>query len=161
MSRVQRVLGHCKSLVAHFKKSTKETYKLQKQEKATPTYAHPGLCDKMGGSTPAMLERLMEQQAPTAAVLIDGRVRHLMPEGEGWSVIEVLVDILKLFQQATEAMGAVRYPTFSTVKPLLYKLVSTEHSKSKTQQWQRRISWKSGGTSMNVTTLHLWQGFSM
>ena len=46
-----------------------------------------------------------------------------MPEDEEWSIIEVLVDILKPFQQATEAMGAVKYPTLSTVKPLLYKLV--------------------------------------
>ena len=62
--------------------------------------------------------------AREAAVLMDGRVRHLMPEGEEWSIIEVLVDILKPFQQATEAMGAVKYPTLSTVKPLLYKLVN-------------------------------------
>ena len=63
------------------------------------------------GSTLAMLERLIEQQAPIAAVLMDGRVRHLMPEGEEWLIIEVLVAILKPFQQATEAMGAVKCPT--------------------------------------------------
>ena len=66
----------------------------------------------------------MEQQAPIAAVIMDEKVRHSMPEGEEWSVIEVLVDILKPFQQATEAMGAVSYPTLSTVKPVLYKLVN-------------------------------------
>ena len=80
-------------------------------------------CVTRWGSTLDMLERLMEQQAPIAAVLMDGRLRHLMPEGEEWSIIEVPVDILKPFQQATEAMGAVKYPTLSTVKPLLYKLV--------------------------------------
>ena len=37
-------------------------------------------------------------------------------------MIELLVDILKPFQQATEAMGGVKYPTLSTVKPLQYKL---------------------------------------
>jgi len=45
-----------------------------------------------------------------------------MPEEEEWAVIELLVDILKSFQQATEAMGGVKYPTLSTVKPLLYNL---------------------------------------
>ena len=59
-------------------------------------------------STLDMLERLMEQQAPIAAVLMDGRVRHLMPEDEEWSIIEVLVNIP--FQQATEAMGAAKVP---------------------------------------------------
>ena len=44
-----------------------------------------------------------------------------MAEGEEWSVIELLVDILTPFQQANETMGAVKYPTLSTVKPLLYK----------------------------------------
>ena len=80
-------------------------------------------CVTCWGSPLDILERLMEQQAPIAAVLMDGRVRHLMPEGEEWSIIEVPVNILKPFQQATEAMGAVKYPTLSTVKPLLYKLV--------------------------------------
>ena len=47
----------------------------------------------------------MEQQAPIAALLMDGRVKHLMPDGEEWSIIEVLVDILKSFQQATEAIN--------------------------------------------------------
>ena len=52
----------------------------------------------------------MEQQAPIAAVLMDGRVRHVLPEDEEWSIIEVLVNILKPFQQATEAMGAAKVP---------------------------------------------------
>ena len=80
-------------------------------------------CVTRWGSTLDMLERLMEQQAPIAAVLMDGRVRHLMPEDVEWSIIEVPVDILKPFQEATEAMGAVKYPTLSTLKPLLYMLV--------------------------------------
>ena len=126
VTRVQRVLGRCKKLVTHFKKSTKETYKLREKQEMLQLPQHMLIqdCVTRWGSTLAMLERLMEQQAPIAAVLMDGKVRHLMPEGEEWSVIEVLVDILKPFQQATEAMGAVSYPTLSTVKPLLYKLVN-------------------------------------
>ena len=34
----------------------------------------------------------------------------------------MIVDLLKPFQQATTVMRAVRYPTLSTVQPLLYKL---------------------------------------
>ena len=107
--RVQRVIGRCKKLITHFKKSTKETYKLQEKQEMLKLPEHMLIQDSVTrwGSTLAMLERLMEQQAPIAAVLMDGRVRHLMPEGKEWSIIEVLVDILKPFQQATEAMGAV------------------------------------------------------
>ena len=75
------------------------------------------------GSTLGMLQRIMEQQAAIAAVLMEGKVRHLMPDGDEWVIIELLVDILKPFQHATEVMSAVKYPTVSTVKPLLYKLL--------------------------------------
>ena len=46
-----------------------------------------------------------------------------MPEGDEWTVIELLVDILKPFHRATEAMGGAKYPTLSTVKPLLHVLL--------------------------------------
>ena len=122
--RVQRVLGRCKKLVEHFKKSTKETYKLREKQDMLKLPDHKLIqdCVTRWGSTLAMLERLMEQQAAIAAVLMDRKVRHLMPEGEEWTIIEHLVEILTPFQQATEAMGTVKYPTLSMVKPLLYKL---------------------------------------
>ena len=60
-------------------------------EKSRKRSSYPNTCSyktvTRWGSTLAMLERLMEQQAPIAAVLMDGRVRHLMPEGEEWSII--------------------------------------------------------------------------
>ena len=126
VTRVQRVLSRCKKLVTHFRKSTKEMYKLRERQEMLKVPKHMLIqdCVTRWGSTLAMLERLMEQQAPIAAVLMDGRLRHLMPDSEDWSIIEVLVDILKPFQQATEAMSAVKYPTLSTVKPLLFKLVN-------------------------------------
>ena len=65
----------------------------------------------------------MEQQAAIAAVLMEGKVRHLMPESDEWTITEKLVEILKPFQHATEAMSGEKYPTVSTIKPLLYKLV--------------------------------------
>ena len=64
-------------------------------------------CVTRWGSTLGMLTRLMEQQAAIAAVLMEGKVRHLMPEEAEWAVIELLVDILKPFQWATEATGGV------------------------------------------------------
>ena len=47
-----------------------------------------------------------------------------MLESGDWEVVEMLADLLKPFQQATTVMGAVRYLTVSTVKPLLYKLLT-------------------------------------
>ena len=55
---------------------------------------------------------------------MEGKVWHLMPDGDGGIVIELLVDILKPFQHATKVMSAVKYPTVSMVIILLlYKLV--------------------------------------
>ena len=45
------------------------------------------------GSTLAMLKRVSEQQAAIAAVLMEGRLQHLMPEGEEWNIIENVVNI--------------------------------------------------------------------
>ena len=56
-------------------------------------------CLTRWGSTLSMLKRLGEQQAVIAAVLMEGKVRYMMPEGGDWTVIEELVNIL---QKVTE-----------------------------------------------------------
>jgi len=55
-------------------------------------------------------------------VLIEGKLQHLMPEGEEWNVIDNLINILHHFQEATEVMSTDKYATISSVKPVLYKL---------------------------------------
>ena len=57
-------------------------------------------------------------------VLVEGKDSYLMFESGEWEVVEILADMLKPFQQATTVMGAVKYPTLSAVKPLLYKLLT-------------------------------------
>lgn len=125
VSRVQRVLGRCRKLVEHFNKSSKQTYKLREKQEMLQLPKHRLIqeCITRWGSTLHMIERLMEQQAAIAAVLMEGNMRHLIPESSEWTLIEQLVDILLPFQQATEAMSGVKYPTVSTVTPLLYKLL--------------------------------------
>ena len=46
-----------------------------------------------------------------------------MQEEDKWVMIELLVGIMEPLQQATEAMGALKYPKYGTVKLLLYKLL--------------------------------------
>lgn len=70
-----------------------------------------------------MLERIQEQQAAIAAVLMEGRNTHLIPDGDEWVIIDGLISVLKPFQKATEAMSGEKYSTISTVKPLLFKLL--------------------------------------
>ena len=62
-----------------------------------------------------MLERIEEQQAAIAAVLMEGRNTHLILDGEEWNTIEGLINVLKPFQKSTEAMSGEKYSTISTV----------------------------------------------
>ena len=108
-----------------FKKSSKETYKLREKQVNLKLLQHQlnQECPTRWGSTLSMLKRLAEQQAAIASVLMEGKVRYLMPEGGYWTVIEKLVNILEPFQKVTEAMSTEKCPTISSVKPLLYKLL--------------------------------------
>ena len=121
---VQRAIGRCQKIGHTFQELYQGNIQATKgNAQATQTHAHTRACDMLRKHSDHA-RKADEAAAHIAAVLMDGRVRHLMPEAEKWSIIEALVDILKLFQQATEAMGAVEYPTLSTVKSLLYKLVN-------------------------------------
>ena len=126
VARVQRIIARCKAIVSHFKRSTKETYKLREKQELLKLPQHMLVqdCVTRWGSTLSMLQRLIEQQTAISAVLVEGKDRHLMLEIGDWEVVEMLVELLKPFQQATTVMGAVRYPTLSTVMPLLYKLLT-------------------------------------
>ena len=72
---VQKVIGRCKKCIAHFSKSTKETYKLHQKQKLLKLPEHDLVqdCITRWGSTLHMLERIQEQQAAIAAVLMEGR----------------------------------------------------------------------------------------
>ena len=50
-------------------------------------------------------------------------VHSLLPENEEWSIIEDLLGVLKPFCDSTTIMSGSRYPTFSLMAPLLYKLL--------------------------------------
>ena len=109
-----------------------------------------------------MLKRLAEQQAAIASVLMEGKVRYLMPEGGYWTVIEKLVNILEPFQKVTEAMSTEKCPTISSVKPLLYKLLERvlkveDSDSSISKQMKKEIKSVLAGryqlkTVLNVTT---------
>ena len=74
VSKVHKTLARCKKLIEqHFKKSTKETYKLREMLQL-PNHQLIQDCPTRWGSTLHMLERLAEQQA---AILMEVKVRHL------------------------------------------------------------------------------------
>ena len=58
------------------------------------------------------------------AVLLDKpcEVRSLLPDGDEWTIIEELLEVLKPFHRATTTMSTSSYPMLSMLSPLLYKL---------------------------------------
>ena len=72
-------------------------------------------CPTQWGNTLSMLEYVSEQKVAIAAMLIEGKLQHLMPEGAEWNLIENLISILHPFQEATEIMSKEKYPTNSSV----------------------------------------------
>ena len=113
VSKVHTTVARCKKLVEHFNKSPKETYKLKEKQKMLQLPDHKLIqdCPSRWSSTLAVLKRVSKQQAAIAAVLMEGRLQHLMHEGEEWNIIENLVNILHPFQGTTEVMSIDKYPT--------------------------------------------------
>ena len=67
------------------------------------------------------VREIQEQQAAIAAVLMEGRNTHLIPDGEEWNTIDGLINVLKPFQKATEVTSGEKYSTISTAKPSCLK----------------------------------------
>ena len=117
IAKVKSCISQCKPVVSHFKKSMKDTYSLRDKQAMLQLPCHEFIqdCVTRWGSTLAMLERLMEQQAAIAAALMEVKLTHLIPSSDEWTLIENLVGILQPFQQATEMMCVSKYPSVSSI----------------------------------------------
>ena len=92
--RVQRIIGRCKAIISHFKRSTKETYKLREKQELLKLPQHMLVqdCVTCWGSTLCMLQCLMEQRTAISAILVEGKDRHLMLESGDWEVVLKITD---------------------------------------------------------------------
>ena len=123
------MLSRIRTLVNHFHKSTKSTYKLVEKKQLLDLSQHKLKCDCITRwrSTYNMLERLLEQQKAVCAVLLESEkhdVRLLMPSSEEFTVAQEVNEILKTFHFATEIINAEKYPMIGIVHPLIHKLLS-------------------------------------
>ena len=69
-----------------------------------------------------MLEHILKQQQPLCAALLEIRKVELMPSDAEITAMETFLDVMKPFVQITEVIGAEKWVTLSTVRPLLHKL---------------------------------------
>ncbi len=127
LSDITKALARCRRLVTHFNHSSKSSYVLkQKQEdlhhpkqnliQDVSTRWHSGYY---------MVSRVLQQQQPLCAALLEIKKTDLMPSDTEFSSMEVFVQVMKPLVTITEAIGAEKWVTISTVKPVLYKLLQS------------------------------------
>jgi len=71
-----------------------------------------------------MVNRILEQQQPLCATLIQIRKPELMPTDNEISIMEAFVEVMKPIAQITETIGGEKRVTLSAVRPLIYKLLN-------------------------------------
>ena len=71
-----------------------------------------------------MMERILQQQQPLCATLIEIRRSDLMPTDAEISNMEGFVEAMQPFAEITEVMGKEKQVSFSAVRLFLFKLLS-------------------------------------
>ena len=71
-----------------------------------------------------MIERILEQQQPLCATLLELKKGNLMPTDIKFSNMELFIQVMKPIVEITEALGAQQYVTIFILRPLLHKLLT-------------------------------------
>ena len=71
-----------------------------------------------------MIKRILEQQQPLCAALLELKKGDLMPTDVEFSNMDIFIKVMKPIVEITEALGAQKYVTISMIRPLLHKLLN-------------------------------------
>jgi len=71
-----------------------------------------------------MLERILKQQQPLFAALIEIHKSDLMPSDAEITAMEPFISVMKSIVHITEVICGEKWVTLSGVRPLMYKLTS-------------------------------------
>ena len=69
-----------------------------------------------------MMECIHDQQQPLCATLLEIRKLDLMPSDEEFTNMEQFLEVMRPLFEITEALGAQKWVTVSTIRPLLHQL---------------------------------------
>ena len=128
LPEVSKALARCRRLVSHFNHSSKSTY-LLRQKQADLHHKQLSLVQDVPtrwNSAYYMVERILAQQQPLCATLLELRKGDLMPSESEFSTMETFVAVMKSLVEITEAIGAQKWVTISAIRPLLHKLLNIE-----------------------------------
>ena len=121
-SRIDRVLGLCRKVIASFSYSWKRQRDLKEiqQQKDLPLKKLKGDVCTRWGSTTDMIERIVEQQDPIRVVLSqDRKVSHLVPSWQDFDVLKSVLEAVKGFKDLTDLLSGEKRVTCSAIKPLI------------------------------------------
>ena len=140
LPEVSRALAQCRRLVTHFNHSSKSTYLLKRKQEALH-HPHHSLIQDVAtrwNSAYYMVIRVLEQQQPLCATLLELKKGELMPSDVEFATMENYVQVMKPLVVITEAIGAEKWVTISTIRPLLYKLLNVHLKSVATDNRQQR-----------------------
>ena len=122
---VSRAIARCKRLINHFHHSVQSTQILRSKQKSLKHPQH-SLIQEVStrwNSSYYMMERIIKQQQPICATLLEIKRGDLMPSEVEFAAMESFIKILKPLVEITETMGGQKWVTISAVRPFLYKLL--------------------------------------
>ena len=123
---VSRTVARCRRLVSHFHHSSKSSYMLKTKQEDLKHDTHCLIGDVVTrwNSTYYMIKRVLEQQQPLCAALLALKKGDLMPLDSEFAVMETYLEIMKPLVTVTEGIGAQKWVTISSVRPILHKLLN-------------------------------------
>ena len=125
LPEVSRALARSRQLISHFNRSSKSTY-LFKQKQISLQHKQLSLVQDVStrwNSAYYMAERLLSQQQPLCATLLELHRGDLMPSDTEFKTLELFVKVMEPLVEITESIGAQKWVTISAVRPVLYKLL--------------------------------------
>ena len=111
--------------MSHFNHSAKLSYLLQEKQQNLHHKQHNLVQDvaTRWNSAYYMVQRLLEQQQPLCATLLELKKGDLMPSDSEFDTMKKYTIVMKPLVEITEAIGAEHWITISTLRPLLHKLL--------------------------------------
>ena len=126
LPEMSKAIGRAKRLVSHFNHSCKSSYVLRSKQH---DLKHDEQCliqsvPTRWNSTYYMIERVLKQQQPLFATLIEIHKSDLMPSDAEITAMEAFVSVMYPIVHITEVICGEKWVTLSGVRPLLYKLTA-------------------------------------
>ncbi len=124
LPQIIKAIARCKKIAKHFHHSCKSSYILKEKQKSL---GHKELVviqevSTRWNSSYYMVERVLLQQQPLCATLLEIHKTDLMPTDSEFKTLEEFISTMKPLVDITEAIGAEKWVTVSTLQPILSKL---------------------------------------